>query len=202
MEMEKSIIFALLENQDHQNLIRTISESYRFAHDSPTTVRESYFDSFDWLLYNENLVLLKQDDTFYLKDMESFEVIAECPGEHKDVARFWWDFPDCEIATLLKACLDVRALLPFLEIEKRSEKLHILNKDEKTVLRVYLDEINPGTDVSIQKTIHTITLTPVRGYWKEFRDFRQFIEGIEVAEPCENLFNMVLKLTQKKTRGL
>jgi CHAD domain-containing protein len=198
MEMEKSIIFALLENQDHQDLIRTISESYRFAHDSPTTVRESYFDSFDWLLYNENLVLLKQDDTFYLKDMESFEVIAECPGEHKDVARFWWDFPDCEIEALLKACLDVRALLPFLEIEKRSEKLHILNKDEKTVLRVYLDEINPGTDISIQKTIHTITLTPVRGYLKDFRDFRQFIEGIKVAEPCENLFYMVLKLTQRK----
>ncbi|MCD4843830.1 MAG: CHAD domain-containing protein [Methanosarcinales archaeon] len=196
--MEKSIIFALLENQDHQDLIRTISESYQFAHDPPTTVRESYFDSFDWLLYNENFVLLKQDDTFYLKDMESFEVKAECRWEHKDVARFWWDFPDREIAALLKACLDVRALLPFLEIEKRNEKLHILNKDEKTVLWVYLDEINPGTDVSIQKTINTITLVPVRGYWKEFRDFHQFIEKIKIAEPCDNLFNMMLKLSQRK----
>jgi len=196
--MEKSIIFTLLENQDHQDLIPTISGSYQFVQDPSITVRESYFDSFDWLLYNENLVLLKQDDTFYLKDMESFEVKAECPWEHKDVARFWWDFPDREIAALLKTCLDVRALLAFLEIEKRSEKLHILNKDEKTVLRVYLDEINPGTDVSIQKTIRTITLVPVRGYWKEFRDFHQFIEGIKVAKPCENLFNMMLKLTQRK----
>ncbi|MGP8324107.1 MAG: CHAD domain-containing protein [Methanosarcinaceae archaeon] len=196
--MEKNITFALLENQDHQDLIRTISESYQFAHDPLTTVRESYFDSFDWLLHNENLVLLKQDDAFYLKDIESSTVVAECPWAHKDVARFWWDFPDCEIAALLKACLDVRVLLPFLEIEKRREKLHILNIDEKTVLRVYLDEINPDTDAPIQKSIRTITLEPVRGYLKEFRDFHQFIVGTQVAEPCENLFNMTLKLSPRK----
>ncbi|MHC1575611.1 MAG: CYTH and CHAD domain-containing protein [Candidatus Methanogasteraceae archaeon] len=196
--MDKSITFALLEDQDHQDLIHTISESYQFAHDPPTTAKESYFDSFDWLLHNENLVLLKQDDTYYLHDLESSGVVAECIMAHKDVARFWWDFPDCKIASLLKSCLDVRALLPFLEIEKRREKLHILNNDEKTVLRVYLDEINPGTDGSIQKTIRTITLEPVRGYLKEFRDFYRFIEGIRVAKPCENLFNMMLKLSPRK----
>jgi len=86
--MEKSITFALLEDQDDQDLIRTISESYQFAHDPPTAAKESYFDSFDWLLHNENLVLLKQDDTYYLKDMESSKVIAECIRAHKDVARF------------------------------------------------------------------------------------------------------------------
>ncbi|MGP8323572.1 MAG: CHAD domain-containing protein [Methanosarcinaceae archaeon] len=196
--MEKSITFALLEDQDNQDLIRTISESYQFVHGPPTTAKESYFDSFDWLLHNENLAFLKQDDTFYLKDLKSSKVIAECIIAHDAVARFWWDFPDCEIAALLKSCLDVRALLPFLEIEKRSEKLHILNKDEKTVLRVYLDEINPGTGSSIQKAIRTITLEPVRGYLKEFRDFHQFIGGTRVAEPCENLFDMMLKLSPRK----
>ena len=141
--MEKNLTFTLLEDQDNCDLISTISESYQFAYNPPTTVKESYFDSFDWLLHNANLVLLKQNDTFCLKDLKSSKVVAECPWGHKGVARFWWDFPDCEIAALLKSCLDVRALLPFLEIEKRSEKLHILNEDEKTVLRVYLDEINP-----------------------------------------------------------
>jgi len=198
MEMEKSITFALLEDQDNQDLIRTISDSYQFAHDPPTTAKECYFDSFDWLLHNENLVLLKQDDTYYLKEMESSKVIAECIIAHNAVARFWWDFPDCEIVALLKSCLDVRALLPFLEIEKRREKLHILNKDEKTVLRVYLDEINPKTDAPIQKSIRTITLEPVRGYLKEFRDFHRFIVGTRVADPCENLFNMMLKLSPRK----
>ncbi|KAF5414700.1 MAG: hypothetical protein C5S49_06670 [Candidatus Methanogaster sp.] len=196
--MENSITFKLLEDMDHQDLIRTISESYRFSHEPLTTVRERYFDSFDWLLYNENLVLLKQDDTYCLKDLKSSKVIVECSWAHKGTARFWWDFPDCEIAALLKACLDVRALLPFLEIEKRCEKLHILNNDEKTVLRVYLDDINPGTDDAIQKTIRTITLAPVRGYLKEFRDFCQFLEGIKVADPYVDSFNMVLKLPSRK----
>ncbi|MGP8323561.1 MAG: CHAD domain-containing protein, partial [Methanosarcinaceae archaeon] len=193
-----SIIFALVEDMDHQNLIRMISESYEFAHDPPATMRDSYFDSFDWLLYNENLLLFKQDDTFYLKDMESFEVVAECPMEHKDVTRFWWDFPDCELKTKLAACLDVRTLLPFLEMEMKRKKFHILNKDEKTVLRVYFDEIKTIGDVSIQKTIRTITLTPVRGYKKEFRDFHQLIKGIKAVEPCEDIFNMVLKLSPRK----
>ncbi|MEA1999046.1 MAG: CHAD domain-containing protein, partial [Euryarchaeota archaeon] len=196
--METSITFTLLEDQDNCDLISTVSESYRFAYDPPTTVKESYFDSFDWLLYNENLVLLKQDDTYYLKDLKSSKVAAECTMARKGVARFWWDFPDCEIAALLMSCLDVRALLPFLEIEKRCEKLHILNKDEKTVLRVYLDEINPKTDAPIQKSIRTITLEPVRGYLKEFRDFHRFIVGTRVADPCENLFDMMLKLSARK----
>ena len=196
--MEKSITFALLEDQDNQDLIHAISESYQFVHDPPITAKESYFDSFDWLLHNENLVLLKQDDTYCLKDLKSFKVVAECLLEHDGVVRFWWDFPDCEIAALLKSCLDVRALLPFLEIEKRREKLHILNGDEKTVLRVYLDEINPKTDSSTQKTIRTITLEPVRGYLKEFRDFHRFIKETHVAEPCENLFNMMLKPSPRK----
>ena len=196
--MEKSIIFALPKDEDHQDLTKAISESYQCSHDPQITVQESYFDSFDWLLYNENLVLLKQDRTYYLKDLKSFEVVAECSWGHKDAAWFWWDFPDCEIAALLKACLDVRALLPFLEIEKRSERLRILNNDKKTVLRVYLDEINQKTDISIQKTIRTIKLEPVRGYLREFRDFHKFIEGIKVAEPCENLFSMMLKLSSRK----
>jgi hypothetical protein len=196
--MEKNTTFVLFENQDHQDLIHAISDSYQFAHDPPTTAEERYFDSSDWLLHDENLVLLKQDGTFYLNDLKYFEVVAECIRAHNAVARFWWDFPDCELKTKLKECLGVRALLPFLEIEKRSEKLHILNNDEKTVLRVYLDEINPITDGSIQKTIRTITLEPVRGYLNEFRDFHRFIEGTGVAEPCENLFTMMLKLSTRK----
>jgi len=198
LTMTKSVIFALLKDVDRQDLTRTISESYRCSNDPQITVQESYFDSFDWLLYNENLVLLKQDGTYYLKDLKSFEVVAECSWGHKDAAWFWWDFPDCEIAVLLKACLDVRALLPFLEIEKRSERLRILNNDKKTVLRVYLDEINQKTDIYIQKTIRTITLEPVRGYRKEFRDFCQFIDGIKVSDPCENLFKMELKLSPRR----
>ena len=193
--MGKRLFFTLLENRTHQDLIQTVSESYQIVHDPPTTMRKCYFDSFDWLLYKENFVLLKQDDTIYLEDLKSFEVVAECPWRHKEEARFWWDFPDCELKTKLKDCLDVRALLPFLSFVQRSEKLHILNNDEKTVLRVYLDELNLNGDVSSTETIRTVTLDPVRGYENEFRGFHLFLERLKVAEPCENLFNLMLKQT-------
>ena len=38
------------------------------------------------------------------------------------------------IMSLLKACLDVRTFLPFLEIEKRCEKHHILEKEKRNHL--------------------------------------------------------------------
>ena len=196
--MGKRLFFTLLEDRTHQDLIQTVSESYQFAHDPPTTMRGRYFDSFDWLLYKENLVLLKQEDTFYLEDQKSFEVATECPWRHKEEARFWWDFPDCELKTKLNECLDVRALLPFLTFEQRHEKLHILNNDEKTVLRIYLDEISLNGDVSSTEPIRTVTLNPVRGYNKEFRNFHQFLERLKVAEPCENLFDLMLKQTRRK----
>ena len=196
--MEKRIFFTLLEDMTHQDLVHTVSESYQIAHDQPTTLRKRYFDSFDWLLYKENLVLLKQEDTFYLEDLKSFEVVTECPWRHKEEARFWWDFPDCELKTKLNECLDVRALLPFLTFVQRCEKLHILNNDEKTVLRVYLDEINLNGDVSSTEPIRTVTLDPVRGYENEFRGFHQFLERLKVAEPSENLFDLMRKQTRRK----
>ena len=196
--MGKRIFFTLLEDMTHQDLVHTVSESYQIAHDPPTTLRKRYFDSFDWLLYKENLVLLKQEDTIYLEDLKSFEVVTECHWRHKEEARFWWDFPDCELKTKLKDCLDVRALLPFLSFVQRREKLHILNNDEKTVLRVYLDELNLNGDVSSTEPIRTVTLDPVRGYENEFRGFHQFLERLKVAEPCENLFDLMLKQTRIK----
>ena len=196
--MGKRLFFTLLEDRTHQDLIQTVSESYQIVHDPPTTMRKRYFDSFDWLLYKENFVLLKQDDTIYLEDLKSFEVVAECHWRHKEEARFWWDFPDCELKTKLKDCLDVRALLPFLSFVQRSEKLHILNNDEKTVLRVYLDELNLNGDVSSTEPIRTVTLDPVRGYENEVRGFHQFLGRLKVAEPCENLFDLMLKQTRRK----
>ncbi|MEA1998587.1 MAG: CHAD domain-containing protein [Euryarchaeota archaeon] len=196
--MEKRIFFTLLEDKTHQDLIHTVSESYLIAHDPPTTMRKRYFDSFDWLLYKENFVLLKRDDTIYLEDLKSFEVVAECHWRHKEEARFWWDFPDCELKTKLNECLDVRALLPFLTFVQRREKLYILNNDEKTVLRLYLDEINLNGDVSSTESIRTVTLDPVRGYEDAFRGFHQFLERLKVAEPCENLFDLMLKQPRRK----
>ncbi len=196
--MAKRIFFTLLEDMTHQDLVHTVSESYQIAHDQPTTMRKRYFDSFDWLLYKENLVLLKQEDTFYLEDLKSFEVVTECAWRHKEEARFWWDFPDCVLKTKLNECMDVRALLPFLTFVQRREKLHILNNDEKTVLRVYLDELNLNGDVASTEPIRTVTLDPVRGYENEFRGFHQFLERLKVAEPCENLFDLMLKQTRRK----
>jgi len=196
--MGQRLFFTLLEDRTHQDLIQTVSESYQIAHGPPTTRRGRYFDSFDWLLYKESLVLLKQEDTFYLEDQKSFEVATECPWRRKEEARFWWDFPDCELKTKLNECLDVRALLPFLTFVQRHEKLHILNNDEKTVLLVYLDEINLNGDVASTEPIRTVTLDPVRGYKNEFRDFHQFLERLKVAEPSETLFDLMLKQTRRK----
>ncbi|KAF5435929.1 CHAD domain-containing protein [Candidatus Methanophagaceae archaeon] len=196
--MGKRLFFTLLEDRTHQDLIQTVSESYQIVHGPPTTMRGRYFDSFDWLLYKANLVLFKQEDTFYLEDQNSFEVATECPWQHKEEARFWWDFPDCELKTKLNEYLDVRALLPFLSFVQRHEKLHILNNDEKTVLLVYLDELNLNGDVASTEPTRTVTLDPVRGYEKEFRSFHQFLERLKVAEPSEALFDLMLKQTRRK----
>ncbi|RCV64984.1 CHAD domain-containing protein [Methanophagales archaeon] len=196
--MVSRLFFTLLEDRTHQDLIQKVSESYHIAHDPPTTMRKCYFDSFDWLLYKANLVLLKQDDTIYLEARKSFEVVAECPWRNKEEARFWWDFPDCELKTKLKDCLDVRALLPFLSFVQKREKLNILNNDEKTVLRLYLDERKLNGDVSSTEPLRTVTLDPVRGYEDEFRDFYQFLVRFKVAEPSETLFDLMLKQTGRK----
>jgi CHAD domain-containing protein len=85
------------------------------------------------------------------------------------VPRFAWDLPQGRLRERLGPILDVRALLAMVTSKGRIRVFHVLNEDEKTVLRMELREehvVPPGKTRAVDLG-QTLQLLPVRGYESE-----------------------------------
>jgi CHAD domain-containing protein len=121
---------------------------------------KTYYDSFDWRLYKNGLTCefnrSKEASTLLLKNLDNDWVIAST--EIKEVPAFSHQFQSEEICNILSPLLEMRALLPVCTLDYEVYHLNILNKDEKTVLRLSLEEHDLLSN--------RVTLQAIRGYDK------------------------------------
>lgn len=83
---------------------------------------------------------------------------------------FSWDLPLGPLRTELERYLDVRCLLPVVELERRGTLLEMLDKQDKTVARIRIEEARtrPGRRRARWHPLTTtLTAEPVRGYESE-----------------------------------
>lgn len=102
----------------------------------------TFFDTFDWRLYQANMVLeFDQSATasrLCLQNLAHVQVLMQT--EIAAVPRFASEFASEDFRKQLGQLIAMRALLPVASLPFQSTVVHILNTDEKTVLRVYLEE--------------------------------------------------------------
>ncbi|HIP52782.1 MAG TPA: CHAD domain-containing protein, partial [Chromatiales bacterium] len=152
-------------------------------------VERRYYDSFDWRLYHRDLSLEAEpiDDANRLRLFDLFDdssratlrVIGEPP-------RFATDYPAGAMRENLEPILEMRALLPVVSILARTRRVRVLNKDEKTVVRMVIEEARyHSPDGAVEGVLgHYLRLIPVRGYDKALQRTRTLMEkelGIEPA---------------------
>ena len=121
---------------------------------------KTFYDSFDWRLYNAGIVCelnqSKSASHISLVDRHTGEILAM--QEQQDVPRFSDQFQDGALKTQLSSLLEMRALLPVSQLPHQVHRINILNKDRKTILRIRLDEY--------ESLANYITLQPLKGYAK------------------------------------
>ena len=102
----------------------------------------TYYDSFDWRLYTNGITCevnrSKAASTLLLRNLENDLIIASTDIEK--VPAFSQEFQLEEIRSALEPLLEMRALMPVCSLDYETFHLNILNKDEKTVLRLVLEE--------------------------------------------------------------
>ncbi len=150
-------------------------------------VERRYYDSFDWRLYHRDLSLeavfageRTQLRLFDLLD-DSTRATLEVTGEPP---RFAWDYPKGALRDNLEPMLQVRALLPVVTILARARRMRVLNRDDKTVVRLMVEEARfrapqGGAEGALGRYLRLI---PVRGYDKAMQRTRKLLEkelGIE-----------------------
>ena len=156
----------------------------------------TYFDSFDWRLYEANILgeynQKEHSGNFALKNLKTEQTLASM--ELSKVPKFSWNFKAGPIRSKLESVLEMRALLPIASVESTSHFINILNSDEKTVLRLVIEEYELFNN--------RITLIPVKGYDKALaRTVHLFEKKIDLHEARQSILSEALKLQVTKPRS-
>jgi hypothetical protein len=121
---------------------------------------KTYYDSFDWRLYTNGITCefkrSKAGSTLLLRNLENDLIIASTDCEK--VPAFSQQFQSEEMRSALEPLLEMRALLPVCTLDYEVYYLNIINNDEKTVLRLVLEEHDLFNN--------RVTLQPLKGYDK------------------------------------
>lgn len=152
--------FELPANITAENLIAVLSDKVETHLVSRQYLLKTYYDSFDWRLYRQGVICefnrSKQSSSLMLTNRKNGELLASTILF--DVPSFSKQFNPGKVRQTLEPLLGVRALLAVCTLECEAYHLDILNKDEKIVLRVLIEEFDLLNN--------RLTFFPIKGYDK------------------------------------
>ncbi len=173
-----SLQFKLAFPTSAQQLTTKLSKKFTVRQVSRQQCSRSYFDSFDWRLYAADLCCAFDADisppTMTLTELQTGQTIAV--QAVRKAPSFAWELDDGPLRRKLESCLTMRALLPLLSLQLQRHQYNILNHDEKTVLRLVIEEY--------QDLDARVTLLPVKGYDKALRRLTKVLSKLPEVKPA------------------
>jgi CHAD domain-containing protein len=162
-----------------------------------------FYDTFDWLLYNNGSVLEVHEDgqlrrIYWRADRESDLRIQL---GLKQVPQLASDLAECEFRHQLQSVISVRELIPRIKIKIKRQPLVVLDKNDKVVVRINFDEhwYFPSKTRAGVVLGKRITIKPVKGYADEFNQVVEFFHPMELREAQDNILKLALAESGKST---
>ncbi len=162
---------------------KALSKKYGLADAGEFQVTEHFFDTFDWGLYQKGCVLKRIGSNYKLIGFdESLHIEEKGPRRNK---LFSTDFPSPEVQEHLTSFTGIRALLSIAKVERTNRLFAVLNKEEKTVARITVQE-RAATGTNVSGVLPTsIYLESVRGYEKSFKKIQDCFFQLGFSERSE-----------------
>jgi CHAD domain-containing protein len=187
----------LPDGYDEKQFFRNLAAQYTLKKEPTIAENFSFFDTFDWRLFSKSLVLCGAGNKLFLRKVAKSEISHTI--EFTSLPVFIWDFPDGELKRRLAPIIKMRALLKLVEVYSRSTTYRILNRDEKTVVRLAYEEIRLFRDKGAPLLGTHLWLKPVKGYPKYSRNLaRQFEEAGLTTPKKEDIYFKALAAVDKK----
>jgi CHAD domain-containing protein len=169
--------FTLPKELDLPTALAGIAEELRIQAEPANRVQRLYYDSFDWRVYGCGALLVAETDArsrrFHWLNRSGGEVLFSAPLNTPLNASpgFASDLPPGRLRDKLVNVLDMRRLLPVMEVRSRVHAYSLLNGDGKIVVRLCIEDstaIDPATQrrKSLGRTLKAL---PLKGYRKTFR---------------------------------
>jgi CHAD domain-containing protein len=162
--------FVIAKPDNNNSILRLISTNFATTQESPEISIRTFFDTFDWRLYQKKLTLCREKDTYLLLDINQELVLAKYSLKNSKMNqhKFWWEFPTGKLQTAIKYIVSVRALLPVSRIVVSNIPVRVLNTDQKTVTKLSFDSIYYLNGKKRDFLSNHIKVFPVKGYPKPF----------------------------------
>jgi CHAD domain-containing protein len=164
--------FRLPSGHDIQRSIGLLDDLYSIKRGLEKSERISFYDTFDWRLFNKSLVLYQAGNTLCLRQLTRNNNIYSLQINSMPV--FIRDLPQSRLREHLTPIIETRALLKLFAMQSLSTSYSLLNEDEKTVLRLVHEEIHYLTGKHKAAPKNYLWVNPIRGY----RGHAQKIAGI------------------------
>ncbi|SJM94595.1 CHAD domain-containing protein [Crenothrix polyspora] len=152
--------FELPAHVTAEQLIASVSEQSSLHLVSKHPVLKTYYDSFDWRLYRHDIICEFSQSTqasiLQLSHRKTSELIASTTLI--EVPSFSTQFSADKMRQILEPVLEMRALRAICHVECLVYQFDIVNNDEKTVLRIQIEEF--------ERFNHRLSLFPIKGYDK------------------------------------
>ncbi len=184
-----------------ERLAHELAPRFESELDAASRLVRLYLDSFDWRLFDAGLSLqFKTSEPDQSLQLESLAAGKPVAGVKTDKSPAWpADMPPGELRNRVASALAMRVLLPLVRVESRSSVLRILNEDQKTVVRLRVEEPHcrrPHGGGETRALLARVIVVPVRGYAAEQAMLEEVLRGeLELPEAPASLFAEALTVT-------
>jgi CHAD domain-containing protein len=195
--MDQPLKFTLPQGYKELPLISQLADQYAIKKEPAVFEILTYFDTFDWRLFNKSLVLYQSGDTLFLRKLPKNEILHAI--EITNLPVFIWDFPHGKLKNQLKSIIKMRAILKLAKVHSRATTYRILNQNEKTVARLVIEQIIPPGEKDAPALAEYLWLKSVRGYSKYFHNLNKRCKkaGLLISKN-EDVYFRVLEFVNKK----
>ncbi len=183
--------YKIPNDYSEQTLVEALGASISLIKDQIITQRFVLFDTFDWRLFDESLLLYKSNNELVLQSISSQSVLHRQPIDN--LPKFVWDFPEGSLKQQLEPIVEMRALLKATEADLYTAPYRMLNKDEKTVVRLVYETIDIKQQADSGPVATRLVVNPVRGYNKAAKKLAQHLNSLGLEAEAENFLVKALE---------
>ena len=155
-----SLSFNFITSLSAKKFIAKLSDKATVQLVSKQYSLKTYYDSFDWRLYAKGISCefnrSKTNSSLILRTLSDDSILASVDLD--EVPNFSHQLPSEQVRNIIGPLLDCRALMAVCNLDYETYSLNILNKNEKIILRLVLEEH--------ELFDNRVILLPIKGYNK------------------------------------
>lgn len=160
--MAYSYIIKKTSTKSVSQLLNALQTNFTMIQESKQQGTYHYFDTFDWRLYRQGYYLYLFNQYLYLYQFTKKKIEDREESQYPSAEKF--SLQDGIILRKITPIIDIRALLCMATFRITNQSFRILNRDDKTVVRIQIEQSRIKDKTRYKNLSSYLEIQPLRGY--------------------------------------